>query len=241
VYRRPVRQVGLSLLTLALSASCASQRAAHPASPVLRVEFTTEATFESRFCPTDLIDASGQVHTDWIQEAVRELPHFQASWDRDGSTLLATTTELFQQPFPRREESVHLHLCRSQHSMATPLLVEYAPFLEGPTGGHPAPKALFIDEVFHELLHRYVVTLVAHWPTPIAARLSGEAQIVRVHLHLMAIQRAVYTRLGRADLIASDQAHIQRIGGPYLRAWSIVNDPAAPGYVGYQALLAELH
>ncbi|MGE3758063.1 MAG: hypothetical protein AB7H97_09910 [Pseudobdellovibrionaceae bacterium] len=58
----------------------------------------------------------------------------------------------------------------------------------------------FADLVFHELLHTWISENVK-FPTPLYNKYQNEERAVRNHLHLMALQKYIYTALNRDDLV----------------------------------------
>jgi CRISPR/Cas system endoribonuclease Cas6 (RAMP superfamily) len=102
-------------------------------------------------------------------------------------------------------------------------------------GARPVrPDYAFADLVFHELLHTW---LVEHRPavTPLLTKYAAEPPPLLAHLHLMALQKHVYTQLGRTEMLAWISAQYPRMRGVYPRAWQIVNE-----IEGYEAFIAEL-
>jgi hypothetical protein len=94
---------------------------------------------------------------------------------------------------------------------------------------------LFSALVFHELLHTYI----GHYDrleSKLVEKYAGEPLVVRTHLHLVALMRRVYLKLGRAgqlrEIVARDSASEEPA---YRRAWQIVND-----IEGHEAFVSEL-
>src|SRR2546428_12722814 len=93
--------------------------------------------------------------------------------------------------------------------MSTPLVIGIGRFLDGPTQGTPRPVFLFSAELFHELLHTYI----RPFPPPnskLMEKYKNEPILVQTHLHLMAVMKQVYLKLGRSEqlkeIIARDSA-----------------------------------
>ena len=95
------------------------------------------------------------------------------------------------------------------------------------------PGFVFLDLVFHELLHTWLVENLK-WPTPLVVKYKSEQKAVRFHLHLMAVQIFIYKKLGRNDLLNWISDFYPKMGGAYLRAWEIVNAE------GYEAFISEI-
>ncbi|MFZ4405338.1 MAG: hypothetical protein ACOYOK_14660, partial [Pseudobdellovibrionaceae bacterium] len=79
----------------------------------------------------------------------------------------------------------------------------------------------FADLVFHELLHTWVGEHLIR-PSPLFHKYENEARLTRNHLHLMAVQKLIYQKLNRDDLIQMIQNQYNR-HAEYKRAWDIVN------------------
>ena len=74
-----------------------------------------------------------------------------------------------------------------------------------------------------ESLHWYVHPLVPK-PSRLLAKYEGEDLLVRNHLHLLALLKHVYVKLGRTRelaLVVDADQHLPRAA--YRRAWEIVN------------------
>jgi len=87
----------------------------------------------------------------------------------------------------------------------------------------PAPMRYKVDTLFHELLHEFL----AENPVTDSILLkqhASEPERTRNHLHLLALQKAVFLKLNETDalkdVIAIDS---QLPGGYYKRAWEIIN------------------
>ena len=88
----------------------------------------------------------------------------------------------------------------------------------------------------HELLHSLVDELVLSedFSSAMMTKYKAEHPNVLVHLHLMAIQRAAYLKLGEKDLLEGTNSLYAFIGGDYQQAWKIIETEGA------DAFLAEL-
>jgi len=148
-------------------------------------------------------------------EAVKELQSrfssFQETWRKDGPPLLGAVPELTGVSFRFRETKAALILCDFP-SMANPLMINVTRYLKATAKEPVSPLAVFSNSIFHETLHRYV----SDWldtrgrTTPLLEKYRAEPTVVRAHLHLFAIERLVYRKLGREKdlemVIASQQA-----------------------------------
>jgi len=174
-----------------------------------------------------------RIDESWIREIEGKVASFQGFWDKEAPALLGTTVSQIGKPFRRKEMVAALTLCNVS-SMSTPLIVGVRRFLDGPTQGKPQPMHMFSALVFHELLHTYIP-----YPLPgskLMEKYKNEQPLVLTHLHLMAVMKHVYQRLGRQEqlqeIIAWDSAAENTI---YRRGWQIVND-----IEGHQAFVDEL-
>lgn len=61
--------------------------------------------------------------------------------------------------------------------------------------------------------------------SPLLKKYSTEPYEVRDHLHLMALQKMVYLKLNRQDILDMlDESYRTKQSKDYRRAWEIVND-----------------
>ena len=119
--------------------------------------------------------------------------------------------------------------------MSIPLLLQVRRFLDGPTQNNPLAPFLFPALVFHELLHTYV-GYYTQIKSAFVQKYGKEPLSVLTHLHLMAVMKHVYLKLGREaelkQIIAKDSASEDKA---YARAWQIVNE-----IEGYEPFLKEI-
>ena len=81
----------------------------------------------------------------------------------------------------------------------------------------------FVDLVFHELLHVWVDEHIDD-NSELLLKYADETSEVREHIHLMAIQKMVYLKLHRLDMIEYLDNCYRNYASDYSRAWQIVND-----------------
>jgi hypothetical protein len=159
----------------------------------------------------------------WIEELRTKLGSFQDIWDREAPALLGTTVAEMGKPFQHKEMIATLTLCPIP-SMSVPLLLQVRRFLDGPTQGNPQASCLFPALVFHELLHTYL-GYYAQLKSDLVQKYGQEPLFVLTHLHLMAVMKHVYLKLGREgeleQIVARDSAIDDK---SYARAWQIVNE-----------------
>ena len=156
-----------------------------------------------------------------VEEAVRRAPELQALWDRGGPEYLAITFAEIGVPFPYKEMPAALTVCPGVRSMSTPLMLNVRRFLS--SAQRRDPDWLFVETVYHELMHTYVRPVSA--VSELRKKYATEDAVVLNHLHVMALERLVLSKLERAD-------YLKRIGDDYRtqlapahkRAWTIVDE-----------------
>ena len=175
-----------------------------------------------------------KIEDSWKEELQTKLSSFQELWDREAPLLLGTTVAETGKSFEHREMIAALTLCPIP-SMSIPLLLQVRRFLDGPTQNNPLAPFFFPALLFHELLHTYV-GYYTQIKSALLQKYEKEQTYVLTHLHLMAVMRCVYLKLGReqelAQIIARDSANENK---SYARAWQIVNE-----IEGHEALIAEI-
>jgi hypothetical protein len=150
-------------------------------------------------------------------------------WADNEKALLGTAIEIVGAPFPARELHAVVSVCRTP-SMSKPLVLNVRPWLEG-GAAPPLDRAVLVATVFHESLHWYVHARVPR-ASPLLAKYAGEDLLVRNHLHLLALLKRVYEKLGRSRELALVVDADRRLPRPaYKRAWEIVNAEGAGPFV----------
>jgi hypothetical protein len=175
-----------------------------------------------------------KIEPGWIQEVRAKIGSYQDFWNKEAPALLGTTVSEIGKPFRRKEMEAVLTLC-TVSSMSIPLLINVRRFMDGPTQGKPQPMYMFSALVFHELLHTYIGHY-ASLKSGLIEKYKNEQPMVLTHLHLMAVMKHVYLKLGRQEqlkeIIAWDSAAENPV---YRRGWQIVND-----IEGHQVFMDEL-
>jgi len=164
-----------------------------------------------------------KIEQSWKEEVGSKIAAYQEFWNKEAPLLLETVVSEVGKPFQRKEMLAVLTLCPIS-SMSTPLLIGIGRFLDGPTQGNPRPMFLFSAELFHELLHTYI----RPFPPPdskLMEKYGNEPILVQTHLHLMAVMKQVYLKLGRSEQLKEIMARDSAAPNPaYRRAWQIVID-----------------
>lgn len=180
------------------------------------------------------------VEQQWQFEFIQKEKLFQAAWDEKAIPIVTFSEQLSGRSFSRKEYSVALVLCKWT-PMGHPFIVSVRPFLESSAMADEAIKKplsmnAFVSMTHHELLHSLVDNLLGEefWQSSsLIAKYdeSKEPFNVLVHLHLIALQKAVYERMGDQDLLKNTEILYKFIGGDYLRAWEIINIEGADAFV----------
>lgn len=169
-------------------------------------------------------------------EAERRLPEFRHAWAKHGPIWLKEAEALVGRPFQYREALATLTVCPGRPwATSYPLLIGLERFLaayDGPYRNHELREEVFAELLFHEVLHRYVRDIVgpgAGQPladTPLMKRYANEPFYTRSHLHLMAIERLLFQKLGHGELLRIVRQDHQ-IAPAYARVYEIVDREGA--------------
>ena len=162
------------------------------------------------------------IKAEWEKELSRDLPLFSDLWAERGPRLLSATESITGKDFTDHDISARLTLCDlpSQSFFGISVNMRYALASFTPS---PVPLRYKVGTLYHEILHGFVL---AHLPahSALLSRHAGEPAVVRQHLHLFALLKAVYLGIGAkdelAELVAIDG---QLPGGAYKQAWQIVD------------------
>jgi hypothetical protein len=157
---------------------------------------------------------------------------FQQFWDADGPILLKSVEQVTSLEFKQKEMIASLFLCKQTPSMSLPLLINANWFVRI----NPYPDHMLPTVILHELIHTFLVDNFTDLSsTPLLDKYRSEDTGVLAHLHLMAIEAAVYTKLGQPERL-KEVIVMESDGysGAYKRAWEIVNSE------GHQKFIDEL-
>lgn len=182
--------------------------------------------------PTVLDDRCSQftkneVESEWLDEATRRRPEFQALWDKSGPTYLKAAMSEVGLPFPYRDMQAYLTVRTdgTAGSMSMPLLLHLGPFLASTSKiqGPRWPLWYFAEVAFHELMHHYVLPVTE--VSALRRKYGTEVPQVLNHLHVMALEKVVLSKLRLSnELKFLDEDYRTNSGPNYKRAWEIVND-----------------
>jgi hypothetical protein len=168
--------------------------------------------------------------TAMVAELRQRLPAWRAAWDKDGPRLLAELRKTVGKPFKFQESIAILQTCKGLHTTSYPLIIDARKTLTG--GIYGGRVDLFVNDLFHELTHRYVRDILGDGDrlpfkeTPMMLKYQAEAPFVRTHLHLYALHKVIYQRLGLVDTwnaeVASKRSRPTEVAS-YIRALDIVD------------------
>lgn len=213
--------------SLLLLASVTAQAADYP-----EVTFKYNQVFDSPCAEMTKqpIDAAA------VTELENRLDSFREHWQKEAPQLLGSTIKLTKAPFQFRETRAALSLCSGFPSISLPLIINMRFYLKSLRGDKATSMTVFSAVVFHELLHRYVADRIATLPdktTPLLRKYKEEPQGVQNHLHVLAIMKAVYGKLGREkdldEVAAFDQT--LRSAPAFKRTREIVDKEGAENFI----------
>lgn len=177
----------------------------------------------------------------WQMELLKNVGEFQNAWDKYAGQLIQVSEEKVGRHFERSEYEVTLSVCNFV-PMATPFIMTVKLYLESYKASKPGGEGKWSLDRFailthHELLHHLInntENLEFRSFSKLAQKYKADTHNVLAHLHLMAIQKSVYEKIGRLDLVKESDKIYGYIGGDYARSWEIVNAE------GPEPFLAEL-
>lgn len=200
--------------------------------------FSYSSLYDSTLCPPD----ANPVNPTWALEAQTRKGEFSKIWYTEASKIFRQFFNDFEKGFHRKEYTVTLSACNASWSYSNPLVIRLLPFLKSFVASTPNfplfPDCGFASQIFHELLHVWLGEHFDFSRSSLYARYqeAGESSTVLAHLHLMALQKLIYSELGRKDLLSFIDWNYSNMKDPaYPRAWEIVNRSN-----DYKAFVAEI-
>lgn len=177
------------------------------------------------------------------QELLAKIGWFQSEWNKQGTPLLSAAVNAVGKSFPMKELSAALFLCPRYPFMGTPLSFNVVSYLNLPAKdiptltGKPMPIFFFVSTAFHEILHKYINSILEKKPSMVLKKIGTNLNsLYGAHLHLFALQKKVFMDLKLDNLLLSI-AKLEASHGPeYERAWKTVHENSAV----YKSLLDEL-
>lgn len=164
------------------------------------------------------------------EEAITEVQEredeFIKAWEAFGPALLKETVNITGVPFSFSERVAVLHICPEFTSMSAPLLVKVNPYLNTLNPEDTWPLTRFVRNfLFHELLHGY---LAGSFDDEILSDFEGLPPVTKYHVHLMAIEYEVFSRLSLTDEM-NFSAGFYSSKPPYKAAMDLVTEKGS-GY-----------
>ena len=194
------------------------------AAPVPSVQLTYAYLFD----PVCSNHTAYTISSSLINELDKKLPEWQSKWNNEGKSLLNAAVKIVGKPFPQNNYIVPLSLCNFP-SMSEPLMVNVRYSLNAFTGKN-IDTNLTISIIEHEILHTYIDSFLLK-NTPLLEKYRNESQTVLSHLHLFALQTAIYKSLNQNTILRSVILKDTSLpNSEYKRAWEIVNKE---GYVPF--------
>lgn len=216
----------IPLCFLLASSSFAAQALAG-STPIVNLSY---ANLFDEFCAQQ---TKYKIDPAWVAEINTRLPEFRREWAKEGPLLLRTSEQIVGRKFKDREVAVSLSVC-SMPSMGDPMLINMRYSLKSFIAT-PLPMDVTIGNIYHELLHRYLEGNIPG-DSPLLLKYKSEDETVKAHLHLLALQEAVYLKLGRDSILRQIVEKDRSLPNKsYARAWDIVNNQEK-----YQSFVAEL-
>src|SRR5262245_27871562 len=165
-----------------------------------------------------------------IAETVRRLPDFQRLWDNEGVLYLKTAMQEVGLAYPYGEVQANLTACPGLPiGISAPLLLVVRPFLS--TATVRLPDWHFSLILFHELMHTYILPARSRSELR-SKKYASEPVGVRVHLHVLALEKFVLTKLGREQFLKELDDRYRNVAAPaYKRAWEIVTAEGHESFV----------
>ncbi len=132
----------------------------------------------------------GKIKPDWGKELARKFPKFEAFWNRIGPNILMKTSELTGKHFVFSEKKAYLFMCPSLSAFTIPLMIPITEFVQEQ---NKVNEVILVDSIFHNVLHLFVASaLFPGYYTPQIGQHFHESWATLTHLHLFALQKAVY-------------------------------------------------
>jgi hypothetical protein len=158
----------------------------------------------------------------WKAELSSRQAEFEQLWISSGPKMMDAVESITGKTFSSRSATVRLTLCDIPSESFIGIVINMRYALQSFTP-KPVPMRYKVNTLFHELLHTFLVDHpVAN--SELLKDFSTEPERVRNHLHLFALEKAVFLQLDEhqalQELVAIDS---QLPGGFYKRAWEIVN------------------
>jgi hypothetical protein len=130
-----------------------------------------------------------EIKDEWQHELKSRLNEFHSEGSSAEAELLSTTEKIVGKPLMRRSATARVTLCDTP-SRSSPLLVNMRYALASFTSS-PVPMHVKVGTLYHELLHNYIADFLPP-SSDLLQQYTHEHARVTGHLHLLALQKAVY-------------------------------------------------
>ena len=171
------------------------------------------------------------------QDFEKNLPTLIHAWKKKSPLFLYELVTYFQCDFKLKKYNALIFLGTTiGYGSKRLLLLGIRAFIDSTLWQKSVSREdAFIDFVFHELLHKWIDENFNKNKSLILKRYKNENIHVQTHIHLIAIQKMIYLKLKRFDLLNMIETQYSKSGEPYKRAWQIVNDAE-----DYQSIIDDL-
>lgn len=230
--------LGVAVLVIATAPAGASTSSeGHSPDRVPKLSITYEGFYDQR-CGVGRVPEPGV-----RDELRRRLKDFQSTWAAFGPRLMKVTRELARQPYRFSEAEVALHGCSNFGSVSSPFLIAAGRYTDAWAAASESDGTFrtrhsmseFVNSIWHEVHHRYVREILAARTgglTPLLRKYAQESAPTRNHLHLFALERLAWDRIGLGSEQDKREAQEFSNGEPELRrAYGIVRAEGAQAFV----------
>lgn len=159
-------------------------------------------------------------------ELDKQLPALKVVWEKDAPLLFKQLFSVFNCGIKAKERTAIFYLTSAWSYGSDRFLVLGLRWTLDPQPWvfKVNREEGFTVTIFHELLRIWVDENISQ-ESPLLKKYSTEGSEVRNHIHLMALQKMVYQKLGREDILDMlDEQYRKHCLASYCRAWEIVND-----------------
>ncbi len=164
---------------------------------VPEVSFHYSAAVDQFLCPSL---AKSKILPSWDNELAERAREFDRVWNMVGPNLLQAASQIVGKPFSKAHFNIPIFLCPALPGWGFPIAVPVNMFLHSASGEGALDIKEFPDVVFHEILHLYTIRALGwNFRTPLLSRFKDEAVYTKLHLHLYALQKAVYTHIKQPE------------------------------------------
>lgn len=217
------------ILTECLEASAQTPQAHYP-----EIEFK----YDWRSYVMDIIGGlyfGTPVTEDMNKQFDNQLPKFVNTWTKDAPIFFGEVFSVFKQGIQAKNRTAIINLShKNSYGSHRFLVFGLQKFFDSePWVLSASREDAFSSLVFHELLHVWIDENLNKELSHILTKYCNEDSSVLDHLHLMAIQKMVYTNTNRSDMLELMNELYQ--GPIYGRSWEIVNN-----IEGYEAVLQDI-